>query len=276
LSLRTLVRRAVPLGVRVAVADWMGRNRWFPAANRWSEGLVRDLEVLDPKRFHKFKWAHHHGSYADTYEPELLFSARKLNGTERAYQAFVEDLRAALRPMDHAARLESVLDVGCSVGHVLHALETDVLGEASTLIGIDIDRHAIESGRAWLAGRSKIRLLCGDLEDLDGLVGAQSFDFSFAAGSLSYLTESDAAASVRTILSRTERVAAFVGLANPGRSNAELGGSVLRHRSMWAHDFGAMARDCGWTVARTRWEPPQGADSQGLYSVFVVRPIDER
>ena len=251
------------------MAAWLGRNRWFPGANRWSEGLVRDLETADPKNYHKFKWAHHHESYADTYEPEVLFASRKLNGTMVAYQAFVEDLA---RAMESRGPIESVLDVGCSVGHVLHALETDVLEDATNLVGIDIDRHAIEAGSAWLGGRSKIRLACGDLEDLDALVGAQSFDFAFAAGSLSYLSEEDAAAAVGKILSRTRKLSAFVGLASADRSNAELSQSVLRHRSMWAHNFGAMARAHGWIVASTRWEPPRGSDAQGVYSVFAVKP----
>lgn len=265
------LRSVVPLGLRLRLAGWFARNRWFPAANRWAQGLIRDLESVDPKLFHKFMWEHHLDRYGLAYEAERLFSSRVLNGTTRAFEAFEQDLRSSLAS-DPSRRIGSVLDLGCSVGHVLRALETEVLPDAEILVGLDIDRPATEAGTAYLSkAGSKVRLLCGDLEDLDRLLGEERFDFAFAAGSLSYLNETDAGAVVGSLLGRTNELVALVGLANPDRPNGELDGSVFRDEfgKMWTHDFAGMVESRGWRVVTTRWEPPVAGDPQGLYFVFA-------
>jgi SAM-dependent methyltransferase len=155
---------------------------------------------------------------------------------------------------------------------VLRNLELEVLTEAEELVGVDIDRSATAAGRAHLAATdSRIQLVCGDLEQLEALLGKRRFDFAYAAGSLSYLDEEDAAAAVARILARTDRLAAFVGLARAEGPNAELSGSTVREigARMWAHDFEAMVRSSGGEVLSRRWEPPSGADRQGLYFVFA-------
>ena len=274
-TMAKLVRRMVPLKLRIRIAAWLSRNRWIPYIGRWSDALVRDLEAIDPKRYHKFLWEKHLDSYGQRYEPDQLFSAHKLNGTTEAYSAFMQDLAAALEGLGIDGTVGGVLDVGCSVGHVLRALETEVMPEAEVLVGVDIDRHATASGSAYLSQvGSKIRLLCGDLEELDRLLEKQTFDFSFAAGSLSYLNQADTQNAVWAILSHTDKLAAFIGLAHPHGPNDELPASVFRDQlgSMWTHNFGDMVEAKGWEVVSTRWKPPSGSDSQGLYSVFASPP----
>lgn len=255
------------------LARWIGDNRWIPQGSRWSEGLVRDLERRDPKAYHKLLWEYHLECYGCGYEAAELFSSRKLNGTTAAYDAFVQDLTANLRTLGIQGEVRRVLDVGCSVGHVLRALELNVFPNAPVMIGIDIDGPAIGEGRAYLARvGSRIRLHTGDLERLDDVLGDQRFGFSYAAGSLSYLNEADARKAVVSVLSRTDVLAAFVGLANPLGPNDSLPGSRFRPElgSMWTHDFAGLVRDAGWEVLSSRWEPPGGGDTQGRYSVFAI------
>ena len=275
-TMAKLVRRMTPLELRIRIAASLSRNRWIPYIGRWSDALVRDLEAIDPKRYHKFLWEKHLDSYGRRYEPAELFSAHKLNGTTEAYSAFIRDLGAALERLGIDGTVGGVLDVGCSAGHVLRALETEVMPETEVLVGIDIDRYATASGSAYLSEvGSKIRLLCGDLEELDQLLDKQTFDFSFAAGSLSYLNQADTQNAVWTILSRTDKLAAFIGLAYPDGPNDELPASVFREQlgSMWTHNFGDMVEARGWEVLSTRWKPPSGSDRQGLYSVFASPPL---
>lgn len=274
-TIARLVRKIVPLEPRIGIAAWLSRNRWIPYVGRWLDALVRDLEAIDPKRYHKFLWEKHLDSYGRRYGPAELFSTHTLNGTTEAYSAFMQDLAAALERLGIDGTVQGVLDVGCSAGHVLRALETEVMHEAEVLVGVDIDRHATASGSAYLSEvGSKICLLCGDLEELDRLLDMRTFDFSFAAGSLSYLNEADTQNAVWTILSHTDKLAAFIGLAHPHGPNDELQASVFRDQlgSMWTHNFGAMVEAKGWEIVSTRWKPPSGSDSQGLYSVFASPP----
>lgn len=258
--------------LRVAAAAWLAENRWFPSWSRWAEGLVRDLEAADPKQFHKFVWEHHLDRYGQAYEATDLIGSQKLNSTARAYEAFVEDLEATLDELGGKASVGSVLDVGCSAGHVLRSLETEVLPAASRLVGVDIDRHATESGRAQLAKLgSKAQLIHGDLETLELVLGPERFDFTFAAGSLSYLDEQDARRAVAGILRRTNRLVALIGLAHSEGPNSGLADSLFREGlgSMWTHNFAAMIEGAHWRVVRSRWEPPGDGDNQGLYFVFA-------
>lgn len=271
-TLTALVRRILPRRLRVAMAGWFATHRGFPGANRWSEGLIRDLQESDVKEFHKFLWTHHLDRYGLAYEAGDLFSSGKLNSTTQAYEAFLEDLTASAQEVGGLEAMGSVLDVGCSVGHVLRGLETDLISDVPVLVGMDIDRHAIAAGTAFLSQvGSKIRLVAGDLEELGDVLGDERFDFSYAAGSLSYLSEGDTREAVRAILGRTERLAAFIGLANPGVANSEMPGSRFRDElgRMWTHNFEEMVVSNGWSVVRSRWEPPGEGDAQGLYSVWA-------
>lgn len=274
-TMAEFVRRMAPLNLRIRIVAWLSHHRWIPFVGRWLDALVRDLEAIDPKRYHKFLWEKHLDSYGRRYDPAELFSAHRLNGTTEAYSAFIQDLAAALERLDIDGAVSGVLDVGCSAGHVLRALETDIMPETEVLVGVDIDRHATASGSKYLSQvGSKIRLLCGDLEELDRLLNKQTFDFSFAAGSLSYLNQADTQNAVWTILNHTDKLAAFIGLAYPDGPNDELPASVFREQlgSMWTHNFGEMVKASGWEIISTRWKPPSGSDTQGLYSVFASPP----
>lgn len=266
------IRKIIPLNLRIRFVAWLSRHRGIPYIRKWSDALVRDLELVDPKRYHKFLWENHLDSYGRRYASAELFESRVLNGTKEAYRAFTQDLEAALEKLGINGTVGRVLDVGCAAGHVLRAIETDVLPEAEVLLGVDIDRYAIEFGRAYLSqAGSKIRLVCGDLEELERLLEKKSFDFSYVAGSLSYLDHDDTQSAVRKILEHTDKLAAFIGLACSDRPNSELEESIFRDDlgSMWTHNFGAMIEAEGWEIVSKRWKSPSESDSQGLYSIFA-------
>ena len=62
--------------------------------------------------------------------------------------------------------VESVFDVGCSLGYVLRHVETEVFPSAACLRGVDVDRYAVETGNNYLRSLgSKIELVAGDVSD---------------------------------------------------------------------------------------------------------------
>ena len=70
----------------------MNRQRWLPARDYWSMGIIRDLQASDPKAFHKFLWTNHISGYAKWYDSEELFETKKMNGSEETFRLFFKDL----------------------------------------------------------------------------------------------------------------------------------------------------------------------------------------
>jgi len=138
---------------------------------------------------------------------------------------------------------------------------------------MDIDREAIRKGSQYLANaKSRVRLICGDMEELESLVGEQRFDFTYATGVLSYLSGSDASRVIGAMMSRTNRVLALVGLANRAFPNRELGGSRMegQYGNQWIHNFEPMIAAAGGRVVKTRWQVPEASEKKGLYFVFAA------
>jgi SAM-dependent methyltransferase len=264
----------IPLRIRMRVAAWLTRNGWFPGAHNFAEALIRDLGAKDPMAFHKFAWEHHLALYGRWYDSLEMFHARKLNGTREANHLFMDDLTRVLSELGFVndSRIQSVLDVGCSLGYVLRQLETDMFPDAESMVGIDIDREATRVGRQYLQGvGSRVELIQGDLAKIGTLISDRKFDFSLATGSLSYLSGDDASAAVGQILDRTRKLVALVGLANRSGPNRSLIGSAFvgERGSLWVHNFESMINQYGWKVVDARWRPPQGEDNQGIYFVFA-------
>lgn len=264
-------RALVPLATRMRVAAWLTRQQWLPIPDHVAMGLIRDLQYSDAKLYHKFVWANHFKGYARWYDSEEeLFDPAQMQASRIE---FFRDLAIVLDEQRIApAEIKSVLDVGSSQGYVLRHLETEVFTLAE-LVGIDIDEPAIRKGARVLAeAGSRIRLVAGDMEHLDALVGPRHFDFVFAAGVLSYLNEDDAMAMVRSMLSRADRLVALVGLACLEKNNNQLDRSQLSptHESQWIHNFEAMVVKAGGRVVYSRWEGAKLFNLQTICFVFAV------
>lgn len=275
LPLGALLKRAfrycVPFPVRKRLAIWLDRQEWF-TRDHIPVGLVRDLATRNPKEFHKLLWTHHFKLYAQWYDSEQeLFSSEQMQPSRRLFFAdllsVLRDL--GLRPQD----IQSVLEVGCSQGHLLRHLETDLFHGCREFLGVDIDGTAIRKGTAYLGKLdSRVALVEGDMEHLDQILGKRSFDVVYAAGVLSYLDEPHAARLVANLLGRTNKVLALAGLACTSRNNGELhrSESSPSHEHQWIHDFAGMVSAAGGRVVRSRWEGATLYNLQTIYFVFAA------
>jgi SAM-dependent methyltransferase len=270
-GLRRAVRSAIPLPLRMRLAIWLNRQRWF-TNDYLAKGLVGDLGLRDPQAFHKFLWKHHFMGYARWYDSENeLFSADRMQPSRRM---LFDDLESVLRQLGlQRSDIGSILEVGCSLGYLLRHLETDVFPECREFMGLDIDEPAIRKGTEYLKQQgSKVVLAHGDMEELDCILGSRTFDLVFAAGVLSYLDEANAARVVSMLLKRTNKVLALAGLACGGRDNRELEASESspNHERQWIHNFEAMVSAAGGRAVMSRWEGAKLFNLQTIHFVFAV------
>ncbi len=271
LEIKEYIRKALPLSLRKNIAVWLNNQRWSSKWDYMTQGILRDFQKIDPKAFHKFFWSNHILSYAKQYDSEQLFD---INRMEPSRRIFFNDLLSVMKEigLDHND-IDSVLEVGCSLGYLLRFIETDILPDAKELVGIDIDGDAINKGADYLhhAG-SKVQLIHGDMEDLDRLVGNRTFDVVFAGGVLSYLNDDDAAKMVLKMLKRTKKVFALIGLACTTKDNSGLQQSLLddTRGNQWVHNFKSMVEAAGGHVVKCRWEGARLFNYQTIYAVFAV------
>lgn len=272
-TIKRKARRIVPMAARMRAAAWLTRQRWLPVQDHVAMGLIRDLQVEDPKTFHKFAWSHHLMGYARWYDSEdELFAPEQMQPSRVELFA---DLRSVLQndlklPI---SAIESVLEVGCSQGYLLRHLETDVFPTCKEFVGIDIDAPAIDKGQKHLSRLdSSVTILHGDMERLASLVGARTFDLTLAAGVLSYLNQEDATVVLSHMLQRTAKVLALAGLAWVDAPNNTLEKSILSpsHEGQWIHNFDAMITAAGGRVIRNRWEGARLYNLQTLCFAFAV------
>jgi 2-polyprenyl-3-methyl-5-hydroxy-6-metoxy-1,4-benzoquinol methylase len=265
------IRSLTPLSLRKQVAIWMHRQFWIDPDRRswWSLELVRDFAEKDVNAYHKFLWAHHLG-YAAPYEVATRFGAEKMRPSR---QVFFAELRRCMEAHGlPVTKIRSILEVGCSLGYQLRYLETELFQDATVLEGIDIDRHAVQSGQEYLAAiGSRVSLRCGDIQQLDRLLEQRTYDLIVCAGVLMYLRQSEAADMVRAMLSHSRVVVAMAGLAHPVRDNQALEVSEVRDRDhTFVHNFDAMAKSGGGNVLARRWDGARQVEGQTIYFVFAT------
>ena len=271
LQAKHAARSYVPLSFRLPLAIWLDRQRWL-GRDHIAVGLLRDLRAQDPKAFHKLLWSHHFMGYARWYDCEdELFDMDQMQPSRRE---LFKELISVLPELDLAPSvINSILEVGCSLGYLLRYLETDVFPGCQDIAGIDIDASAIAKGKAYLEQiGSRVTLSEGDMEQLDKIYGSRSFDVIIAAGVLSYLDEVDAARVVSMLLSRTNKVLALAGLACTTRHNHQLDRSETspHHDAQWLHNFERMVLSAGGRIIKSRWEGEKLYNLQTIYFVFAA------
>ena len=274
-GIASLLRGVVPLGLRQRAAVWVGRQAWIPHRQWRAASLVSDLAGRDPEAYHRFLWSHHL-AYAESYEPQLRFGRDKIKPDR--HQLF-DDLRAFLleRGLAPERDVRSILEVGCSLGHLLRFMETDLFPAAQVLEGFDIDEHAVRSGNAWLAGQgSRVRLSTADMTRMDAALPSDArYDIVLCAGVLMYLREEQAAAVVQAILPRAAKLLVMTGLAHPRMDNRELARSEPRSRDgAFRHNLDAMVERAGGKVRFRRWAASAPLGWNPPYFVFCDRQGD--
>jgi SAM-dependent methyltransferase len=254
------------------VAVWAGRQSWLPGQHWWPHGILDDWRARDPNAFHRFLWSHHL-AYAESYGTHR-FDPESLNLTR---QLLVESLVANLARSGRLQEVRSILDVGSSLGYLLRMMEVDVFPGADVFDGVDIDGQAVVAGSHYLRGSgSRVRLMHGDMAELDRLVGDTMYDLVVCAGTLMYLDQRAAAEVVRGLIRRTRIVVAMADLAHPEIDNAFLERSGVRSSDgAFIHNLDAMVEHVGARVVWRRWDGARLLDGNSVYFVFA-EPQDPR
>ena len=207
---------------------------------------------------------------AESYDVEQRFGADRIHPTRHL---LFEELERWLAARDVSLRdqVASVCDVGCSLGYVLHYLETDLLRAPQRLVGVDIDEQAIAEGRRHLeqAG-SNVELHAADMDGLASIVGEQRFDLFLCCGVLMYTRSEQALEIVRTML-RHGRFVAISGLAHPEVDNATLEQAATRERDgTFIHNVDALVTEAGGRVLERRWDGAKKIDGNTVYFVLAT------
>ena len=266
---KRLLRGVLPLSARKAIARVLGLQPWLKGRAWWVRELLRDFAEKDPNAYHRFLWSNHF-CYAESYEVAYRFGADQIHATRRL---LFDDLQTCLSRLGTtAASIDSVFEIGSSLGYNLRFLETGMFAGARTLEGCDIDAYAVARGNEYLQQHSsKVRVHVADMTSLDALLGGKRYDVTLCAGVLMYLREDEAQHVVASVLKHTGVVAAFAGLADPDRDNSTLSMSGVRIRDRtFIHDIDGMVARAGGRVLQRRWEGPRTVDGNTVYFVFAT------
>lgn len=268
--------KLAPLTVRKRVARAVDR---LPGRQKEAVilALLEDWAAAEPAAYHRFVWSNHL-SYARYYDFRDFPQSRGSYFT-RPHPLRVELLEVVAsyfrgQGVDPGVDIQSVLDVGSSLGYLLRYAETSAFSGATRLLGIDIDEYAIREGAAHLqAAGSAVELAVCDAAGLGALIGDECFDVVMCTGVLQYLDEPTATATVGAMLGHTAGVLSLSGPAWPEADNATLARSKFRDydRSL-IHNFDRMVATHGGRVVARRWagreERVEG--KSGAYIVVAV------
>jgi SAM-dependent methyltransferase len=208
------------------MVTWIERRR-LPGHFYVSRELLADLKIREPNAFHRFLWSRHL-AYAESYEVFRQFGSSNIDPTRHLlFKDIAVHLRS--RGIDPAKEIQSVFDLGCSVGHVLRYAETEVFPAATRLRGLDIDDYAVETGSAHLRRvNSRIELTAADMLEADRVMGQQLYDVVLCCGALMYLDEQEASAVLQNMISRAKYAVGIISLGYPHVDIAGLDHSEIR------------------------------------------------
>jgi hypothetical protein len=231
--------------------------------------LLKDFKETDSDGFHRFLWSNHL-AYASSYEVTDRFGEENLPGSRRI---FFSDLSKHLSSTgtDLQNDIQSVFEVGCSLGYQLRYLEVNLFPSSTVLDGMDIDSYAVERGSKYLEKLgSKIRLIRGDMRNLDRILEGKTYDIMIATGVLMYLQEKEASRIVEIMLNCSSKITAFSGLAHPDIDNAFLERSIIRERDgSFIHNIDSMVQKAGGSILARRWEGNRLVQGHTIYFVFA-------
>ncbi len=271
-TVKEYTRSVIPLSARKRLAVWLYHQKWLNYNRRswWSQELIQDLAALSINDYHKFLWSNHL-AYSAPYEISSKFGHENI---QQSRVMFFSDLTKHLMSMSVNPKVDvdSVFEVGCSLGYLLRYCETDVFPSATDIKGSDIDQYAIRVGSEYLRSiGSKISLTCGDMEELNDLMKDKIYDVILCPGVLMYLHESAACQLIDVLLQHSGCMLALTGLAHPDIDNTELQHSVPRDRDKsFIHNFDSMIKKAGGHIVARRWEGGKIVDGHTIYFVFAT------
>jgi len=272
-SIKKVFRFLIPLPLRKRLAVWVYRLNWGNSNRNewWTLELLRDFVEKDINEYHKFLWSQHM-AYAKTYEPGLRFGHENMEASRKIFFSELKDLLVKSN-VNPGTDISTVCEVGCSLGYQLRYLETDLFTGARELRGIDIDRYAIAAGAAYLRDvRSKVDLVCADMEALETVMGNRTYDVMVCTGTLMYLNEKSAAHVVDVMLRHTGTVLAIAGLAHPATDNCLLQQSTIREQDKsFIHNLDFMVKKSGGNIMARRWDGNQMVGGHTIYFVYAAR-----
>lgn len=263
-----------PLSLRKWLVIIINRQTWLDPSKRywWSGQLISDFAEKDVNAYHKFLWRYHL-SYAESYKSDIRFGYDNLNETRKIFLSeLTQQLQElGLRPDKD---ITSIFEVGCSLGYLLHYMETTLFPGASIIEGNDIDKQCIDEGNKFLASqKSKINLIHADMEKLEHIIGDRKYDLVFGAGVLLYLKKDSAEQLVAMMMRHTKTMLAISALAHPDIDNAKLDSSTVREQDKtWIHNVDKMVADAGGKIVARRWEGGNMVDGNTIYFVFAIPP----
>jgi len=273
--IKSFLWRILPISLRKIIAIGICRGKWLPSnkRSRWSQEILKDWAEEDINAYHNFLWKHHL-AYAETYRPELRFGQANLKGSR---EIFFNDLSNVLfhNQIYPATDVNSIFEVGCSLGYQLVHLEENVFPNSKILHGFDIDEHAINVGKRYLEKlSSRVKIFTGDMNNIEEILHGKNYDIIICTGVLMYLSEVDASYVVKTILRHANLLVAISGLANPDIDNNKLEHSLFReHDKSLIHNIDKMITNAGGEIIKRRWGGRHLVDGNSIYFLFC-RKLD--
>ncbi len=269
-----LLGRGLPLDVRQRLLLWADRRR-FPGGFELSMGLLDDLRRTDPDALHRFLWSNHL-AYAARYDVSRKFGRHNINPTRHLLFRQMHDYFRS-RGVDPDHQIRSIFEVGCSMGYLLRHVEEEVFPRAGVLHGLDIDRHAVESGTTHLNGLgSLVRLHHADLDGTARTMAGRIYDVVFCCGVLMYVNQQTAQEVLRTMFRHARWLVGLVCLAHPDGDRAPARVSSPRDSDgAYIHDVKHMVREAGGKVVFSEWVGTRTSGSSPSH-VILAEPSEDK
>jgi SAM-dependent methyltransferase len=264
------IRWVLPLSARKAIVASRMCRAWGRGGFEFSIGLLDDLRHRDPEALHRFLWSKHL-AYARTYEVSRRFGASNVNPSRHI---LFNEMAAYLsrQGVDPRMDIRSIFEVGCSTGHLLRHLESEVFPSAQVLHGLDIDQYAIGAGMAHLRSlNSRVKLFTADMTAVAQIMGDQAYDVVLCCGVLMYVREDIAEQTIRAMLSRAHRLMGIICLAHPKSKGSTSNVSVARfHDGAFMHNVHRMIVRSGGRIVCSRWVGTEVSGSSPSHAILAV------
>jgi len=264
------LRLLLPLEIRKALVVRIEQLKFRWGAD-FSLGILADLRRHNPEALHRFLWSNHL-AYAATYEVEKRFAASNLNPTRQILFGQIVDYyrRCALNPRE---QIRSVLEIGCSLGYLLRHLELYTFPDAAPLHGLDIDRHAVQTGMSYLQSvNSKVRLFEADVTRVGNVAGNQLYDLALCCGVLMYVNKETAKATLQKIFAVSRRLVGIICLAHDERRRTILNSEIRKSDGAYLHDMHRMIEEVGGRLISSTFVNAAASGSSPSHVILAEPP----